>query len=119
VEGQSMDDVDYGPSRPDVWPRSGKPAPCTMTTSTRKKRWVIVVGDSLLRGTECPVCQPEPPFREVCCLPGAWVKDITRKLPSSIQPSDYYPLLLFHVGGDAAATCSPRAIKRDFRALGR
>jgi len=31
---------------------------------------------------------------------------------------DYYPLLLFYVGGDEAATCSPSVIKRDFRALG-
>lgn len=31
---------------------------------------------------------------------------------------DCYLLLVFHVGGDGAAMCSPRAIKKDFRALG-
>jgi len=46
------------------------------------------------------------------------VRDITRKLPSLVQPSDYYPLLLFHVEGDEVAVRSPRVIKRDFRALG-
>jgi len=56
---------------------------------------------------------------EVCCLPGAWVKDIMRKLPSLVRLSDVYPLLLFHVSGDEATTLIPRAIKRDFRALGR
>ena len=50
--------------------------------------------------------------------PPCWVKDITRKLPSLVRPSDYYPFLLFHVGGNQAAMCSPRAIERDFRALG-
>ena len=90
-----------------------------MTTSTRKTRQVIVVGDSLLRGTEGPICRTDPPLWEACCLPGARVKDITRKLPSLVRPSDYYPLLLFHVGGDEVAMRSPRAIKRDFRALGR
>ena len=82
-------------------------------------RWVTVVADSLLRGTESPICWTDPPLREVCCFPGARVKDITRKLPSLVRPSDYYPLLLFRVGGDEVATRSPRAIKRDFRALGR
>ncbi|KAK4816911.1 LOW QUALITY PROTEIN: hypothetical protein QYF61_024921 [Mycteria americana] len=71
-----------------------------------------------LRGTEGPLCRTDPPLREVCCLPGAPVKDVTRIRPSLVQPSDYYPLLLFHVGGDEAATRSPSAIKRDFRALG-
>ena len=119
VEGQSMDDVDDGPSTPEVLPRSERPTTRSITTSTRKKRQIIVIDDSLLRGTEGPICWTDPPLREVCCLPEARVKDITRKLPSLVQPLDYYPLLLFHVGGDEAATCSPRAIKRDFRALGR
>ncbi len=46
-------------------------APCLKTASSRKERRVIVVGDSLLRGTEGPMCQPDPTRREVCCLPGA------------------------------------------------
>jgi len=62
----------------------------------------MVVEDSLLKGTEDPVCPADPPHSEVWCLPGAWVTDITRKLPRLAQPSDYYPLLLFHVGGDEA-----------------
>jgi len=49
---------------------------------------------------------------------GAWIKDITRKFPSLIWCPDYYPLLLFHAGGDEAIMHSPRTIKRDFRALG-
>ncbi|KAK4810710.1 LOW QUALITY PROTEIN: hypothetical protein QYF61_007684, partial [Mycteria americana] len=118
VEGQSMEDGDDSPSTPEVSPRSEERTSRTNTTSTRKRRWVIVVGNSLLRGTEGPICWMDPPLREVCCLPGARVKDITRILPSLVRPSDYYPLLLFHVGGDEAATRSPRAIKRDFRALG-
>jgi len=47
----------------------------------------------------------------------AWVKDVKRRIPILVQPSDYYPLLIFQVGSDEAATRSPRAIKRDFRAL--
>ena len=113
-----MDDVDDGPSTPEVLPESERPIPCIPTTSTRKKRWVIVVDDSLLRGTEGPLFWTGPSLREVCCLPGTWVKDIPGKTPSLVRPSDYYPFMLFQVGGDEATTCSPRAIKRDFRALG-
>lgn len=52
------------------------------------------------------------------CLLPPWVKDITRKVPSLVQPSDYFPLLIFHVGGDDVATHSPRVIRKEFRALG-
>ncbi|KAK4827179.1 hypothetical protein QYF61_015141 [Mycteria americana] len=119
VEGQSVEDGDDSPSTPEVSSRSEERTSRINTTSTRKRRRVIVVGDSLLRGTEGPICRTDPPLREVCCLLGARVKDVTRIFPSLVRPSDYYPLLLFHVGGDEAATRSPRAIKRDFRALGR
>ncbi|GAB0209336.1 hypothetical protein GRJ2_003399300 [Grus japonensis] len=37
VEGQLMDDVDDGPSTPEMSPRSERPTPHIMTTSTRKK----------------------------------------------------------------------------------
>lgn len=46
----------------------------------------MVVGDSLLKGTEGPICQLDPTRREVCSLPGARVKDITRKLPDLVSP---------------------------------
>jgi len=64
------------------------------------------------------MCRADPPLRQVCCFPGAQVKDITRKLPSLVRPSDCYPLLPFRVGGDEATACCPTVIKRDFRALG-
>ncbi|GAB0208697.1 hypothetical protein GRJ2_003335400 [Grus japonensis] len=118
VEGHSSEDMDDSQATPEVAPRPKGPMPRVVTTPTKKKRRVIVVGDSLLKGTEGPICRADPPLREVCCLPGARVKDIARKLPSLVQPSDYYPLLLLHVGGDEAETRSTKAIKRDFRLLG-
>ena len=106
MEGQSTDDVDDGPSTPEVLPRSERPTPCIKTTSTRKKRRLIVVGGSLLRETEGLICWTDPPLREVCCLAAAQVKDITRKLLRLVWPSDYHLLLLFHVGGNEAAKSS-------------
>jgi len=35
-----------------------------------------------------------------------------------VQPSDYYPLFVMQVGGDEIMERNPKAIKRDFRALG-
>jgi len=100
-------------------PRTSQSAPRITTASAKKKRRVIVIGDSLLRGTEGPICRPDPSHREVCCLPGARVRDVAKKLPGLVRPSDYYPLLIMQVGGDEITERSPKAIKRDFRALGR
>jgi len=94
-------------------------APRITTDSARKKRRVIVIGNSLLRQTVGPICRPDPSHREVCCLPGARVRDVAKKLPGLVQPSDYYHLLVMQVGRDEIAERSPKAIKRDFRALGR
>lgn len=65
-------------------------------------RWLPYAGQILLPGKSA----------------GACVNATTNKLPSLVWPSDYYPLLLSHVGGEEDVTCSPRVIKRDFRALG-
>ncbi|TRZ06778.1 hypothetical protein HGM15179_020329 [Zosterops borbonicus] len=103
---------------------SGEPPNYTLsvrqmtTSSIKKKRRVVLVGDSLLRGTEGPICRPDPSHREVCCLPGARVWDITERLPRLIEPSDYYSLLILQAGSDEIEKKSARAIKRDFRALG-
>jgi len=101
------------------FPRTSQSSPRVMTASAKKKRRVIVIGDSLLRGTEGLICRPDPSHREVCCLPGARVRDIAKKVPGLVRPSDYYPLLVMQVGGDEIAERSPKAIKREFRALGR
>ena len=85
----------------------------------KKKRRVIFICDSLLRGTEAPICQPDPSHRGVCCLPGARVREVARKLPGLVWLTDYYPLLVMEVGSDEMAERSPETIKRDFRAVGR
>jgi len=64
------------------------------------------------------MCRLDPLLREVFCLPGTQAKDVKRELPTLVQPSDYYPLLIFQVSSCEVATRSLRAIKRDFRALG-
>ena len=115
-EGLANEDAGEGPSG--GLPRTSQSAPSITTALAKKKRRVIVIGDSLLRGTEGPMCRPDPSHREVCCLPGARVRDVAKKLPGLVRPSDCYPLLVMQVGGHEITERSPKAIKRDFRALG-
>ena len=76
------------------------------------------MGDSVLRGTERPICRPDPYFREVCCLPGARVRDIKKKGTALVRPSDYYPLLVIQAGNDEVVERSLKSLKKDFKALG-
>lgn len=101
VETQSINEVDDG-SNHDIrlyqWYFQGqKGLPHIKTIFMRKKRQVMVVGGSLLRGTESPLCWISPPLCKISCLSWVWVKDITRKLSSLVRPLDYYLLLLFCV----------------------
>nr|XP_048673056.1 uncharacterized protein LOC125620874 isoform X1 [Caretta caretta] len=89
------------------------------TTTPKRRRWVVVVGDSLLRGTESSICRPDWENQEVCCLPGAKIRDVMERLPRLIKPSDRYPFLLLHVGTHDTAKNDLERITVDYVALGR
>ncbi|KGL92569.1 hypothetical protein N301_03553, partial [Charadrius vociferus] len=108
-----------GRSRQEVSERPSRRRPGITTSSKKKIRRVIVVGDFLLKGAEGRICCPDPLHRKVCCLPGARVRDVLDKVPTPVNPSDYYPFLVFQVGSDDVGRRSPKSIKRDFKALGR
>ena len=55
----------------------------------KMKQWVLIVGDSLLKGTEAPICQPDREAPEVCYLPGAKVQDVTKRVPQLVKSTDY------------------------------
>lgn len=98
-------------------PRASLSARWITTLGVKKKRRVIV-GDSRCRETEHPICQMDPFHRQVCCLLGTWVRDVIRRLPGLIEPSDYYPLLVVvQLGSDKVDERSLTAVKKNFRAL--
>ena len=99
-------------------PKARQSPPRLQTSSVRKERRVVVMGDSLLRGTEGPICRLDRRRQEVCCLSRAYVRDITRKIPKLVMSTDYFPLLVVQVGSDEIAQTSLRMMKRDFRGLG-
>lgn len=84
-----------------------------ITSPTKKRQQVIVVGDSLLRVMEVPICQTDLLLREVCCLSGAHIRDVTRRLPSHVQPKDYYLPIMFHMGTTDASRSTLTSVKRD------
>lgn len=65
-----------------------------ITTLGVKKERRVIVGDSLCRATEGPICQLDAFHRQVCCLLGTWVRDAIRRLSGLIDPSDNYPLVV-------------------------
>jgi len=87
---------DDASSTSEVSSRASQPTSCVKTSPIKKKRQVIVVEVSLLKGTEGPNCRADPLVKEVCCLPGALVKDVKRKFPTLVRSSDCPPL--FQVG---------------------
>ena len=63
------------------------------TESVRKKRRGVVgvvIGYYLLRGTKGLICLSDLSHREVCCLPGAQVRDVARNIPRLGKSSDYF-----------------------------
>ena len=52
-ENETNKEEDEGPPRP------GHSRPCIKTSSKKNPRKVIVVGDSILRGVEGPICRPD------------------------------------------------------------
>ncbi|PKU38376.1 hypothetical protein llap_11321 [Limosa lapponica baueri] len=54
---------------------------------------------------------------ELLCLPGAHIRDVTKRLPSFVQSTDCYLLLLFYMSTSNTAKSSLRIIKKDYRAL--
>ncbi|CAM4641847.1 unnamed protein product [Lepidochelys olivacea] len=96
-------------------PRDGS----SRTTTPKRRRQVVVVGDSYLRGTESSICRPDRENQEVHCLPGARIHNVTERLPRLIKPSDRYPFLLLQVGTNDTAMNDLEQITADYVAVGR
>lgn len=60
-------------------PRARQLVPQLRTRVSMKIR--VIVGDSLLKGTECPVCKPDSSHKEVCCLPVHGLETFLRNSP--------------------------------------
>jgi len=61
LQEEPNNEEDDGSSMLEVLPRLSCPTLCVKTTSIKEKCWAIFIGDSLLRRTEGPMCQSDPP----------------------------------------------------------
>ena len=59
-----------------------------LQTASAKKDRRVIVGDSLLMGMEGSLCRLDPTLGSCAASPGLRSKDITRKLPDLVHPSD-------------------------------
>ena len=69
LEGLGAVDVGENPSVQERLAKASQSAPLFATTSVRKKRRAVVIGNSLLRGTKGLICCSDLSHGEVCCLP--------------------------------------------------
>lgn len=63
--------------------------------------------------------QTRPLYREICCIPGACIWDVTSKLMNLVQPLDYYPILIFHMATNNITDGILMSFTINFRALRR
>lgn len=78
----------------------------------------MVVDNSLLGGTGAPISWPDVLSREVCCLLGAGIRVVTERLPSLVEDTKHYLLLLFCMGTSGTGRSRLSRIRKDCRALG-
>lgn len=71
----------------------GERAPASTLHYTRTH--VLVIGDSLLRGVEAKVCQPDLFSLESCCLPAACIQDVSERVETLIKGRNTHQLSMF------------------------
>lgn len=111
IWGQGDENVDEDPSRFEGFLRARQHTPHIKTSSIKKKRRVVVIGDSLLRGMDGPKCQMDPAHMEAC---EPWRNH--QETSQLGMPTDYCPLV-FQMDTYNVPT-RLRMIKRDLTALG-
>ena len=77
-----------------------------------------MVGDSILRRTERPICKKDLKHRTVCCLPGARVWHIMDLVDRLLGGAGEDPAVVVHVGTNDKVRGRWSVLKNDFRDLG-
>uniref|UniRef100_A0A3B3SL27 SGNH hydrolase-type esterase domain-containing protein n=1 Tax=Paramormyrops kingsleyae TaxID=1676925 RepID=A0A3B3SL27_9TELE len=70
----------------------------TKEPPTPRRREVVVVGDSSIRGVDRYVCTHDRGSRTVSCLPGAQVGDLPNRVDRLLAPAGVDPVVVVHVG---------------------
>lgn len=78
---------------------------------------MLVVGDSLLKGTETPFCQSDRKSWEVCCFLKVKIQDTAMGMPQLAKSTGYYSLLLLHRGMNDTGSQNMVRMKENYKAL--
>ena len=88
------------------------------TRRAGQARQVLVVGDSIIRGTDREICHKDRDRRTVCCLPGARVRHIADRVDRLLGGAGEDPAVMVHIGTNDKVRGRWRVLKNDFRDLG-
>lgn len=86
--------------------------------SAGQARQVLVVGDSIIRGTDRAICHKDRDRRTVCCLPGARVRHIADRVDRLLGGAGENPAVMVHIGTNDKVRGRWSVLKNDFRDLG-
>ena len=84
-----------------------------------KKRRTLVIGDSIVRGSDRRFCGRQKDTRMVVCLPGARVRDVSDRVQDILEWEGDQPEVVVHVGTNNIGRNSEEVLKREYRELGR
>jgi len=83
----------------------------------KKIQRILLTGDSLLWGTEAPICHTDNFSRDICCLSGAHISD-NKKRWLYLTEQDYScPVFLIQVGSQEAVTRKPKILWKTLHPL--
>ena len=83
-----------------------------------ESRRAIVIGDSIVRGTDRRFCGSERDSRMVCCLPGARVRDVSDRVFRSLKGDGEQSQVVVHIGTNYIGKRRDGDLKQEFRELG-
>ena len=95
----------------------GEPVLDAQVGKGRKSR-VLVIGDSMVKGTDRRFCGKERDSRLVCCLPGARVNDVSDRVFDILKGEGNQPQVVVHVGTHDIGRKKDEDVRQNFRELG-
>ena len=78
----------------------------------------LVIGDSIVRGTDRRFCGNERDSRLVCCLPGARVRDVSDRVFGILKGEGEQPQVVVHIGTNNIGKKRDGDVRQVFRELG-
>lgn len=83
-----------------------------------ERRRALVIGDSIVRGTDRRFCGNERDSRLVCCLPGARVRDVSDRVFGILKGEGEQPQVVVHIGTNDIGRKRDGDVRQKFKELG-